>query len=154
MHFWCPSNHSQLPGDLSKGATVRVHSWTDSGGGPLERLLWAVTSWTWTDQLLKLVTCIVKVLCQMQVKCYIKTKLRGLSPRANYTDWAAAAGRRNLCQLFADRGVSRGQRNGFPRPLISVFWTGTATFYSSSSSIDLTRLSGPRSRPTINQKIC
>ena len=24
---------------------------------------------------------------------------------------------------FAGRGVSRGQRNGSPRPLISVFWT-------------------------------
>jgi len=32
--------------------------------------------------------------------------------------------------------VSRGQRNGSPRPLISVFWTGAATFYSSSSSIE------------------
>ena len=29
---------------------------------------------------------------------------------------------------FADRGVSRGQHNGSPRPLISVFWTGAATF--------------------------
>ena len=37
--------------------------------------------------------------------------------------------------------------------LISVFQTGAATFYSSSSSIDLTRLSGPRSRPTTTQKI-
>ena len=36
---------------------------------------------------------------------------------------------------FADRGVSCGQRNGSPRPLISVFWTGAATFYSSSSSL-------------------
>jgi len=27
-------------------------------------------------------------------------KLRGLSPRANYTDKAAAAGRRSWCQLF------------------------------------------------------
>ena len=33
-----------------------------------------------------------------------------------------------LVPTFADRGVSRGQRNGSPRPLISVFWTGTATF--------------------------
>jgi len=32
--------------------------------------------------------------------------------------------------------VSRGQRNGSPRPLISVFWTGVATFYSSNSSIE------------------
>ena len=54
---------------------------------------------------------------------------------------------------FADRGVSLGQLNGSPRPLVSVFWIGAATFYSSSSSIDLTRLSGPRSRPTTTQKI-
>ena len=31
--------------------------------------------------------------------------------------------------FFADRGVSRGQRNGSPRTLISVFWTGAATFF-------------------------
>jgi hypothetical protein len=33
-----------------------------------------------------------------------KTKLHGLSPRANYTDRATAACRRSECQLFADRG--------------------------------------------------
>ena len=33
--------------------------------------------------------------------------------------------------------MSRGKRKGSPRPLISVFWTGAAAFYSSSSSIDL-----------------
>jgi hypothetical protein len=43
----------------------------------------------------------------------------------------------------------RGQRNEFPRPLISV----VATFSSSSSSIVLTKLSGPRSRPPTSQKI-
>jgi hypothetical protein len=42
-----------------------------------------------------------------------KTKLRGFSPQANYTDRATAA--------VGDRGVLRGQRNGSPRPLISVF---------------------------------
>ena len=66
------------------------------------------------------------------------------------------SGRRRSAKLvptFADRGVSRGQRNGSPRPFISVFWTGATTFYSSSSSIDLTRLSGPRSRPITTQKI-
>jgi hypothetical protein len=31
-------------------------------------------------------------------------KLRGLSPRANYTDRATAACRRSDCQLLADRG--------------------------------------------------
>jgi hypothetical protein len=33
-----------------------------------------------------------------------KTKLHGLSPRANYTDLATAACQRSDCQLFADRG--------------------------------------------------
>ena len=89
----------------------------------------------------------------IQVITKTKTKLRGLSPHANYTDRAAAAGRRSQCQLLADRGVSRGQRNGSPQPVISVFQTWSRYFFhSSSSSIDLTRLSGPRSRPTTNQK--
>jgi len=30
---------------------------------------------------------------------------------------------------FADRGVSRGQRNGSPRPLISVYRTWIATYF-------------------------
>ena len=97
-------------------------------------------------------TCSIDFDILLTVHLSIKKKLRGLSPRANYSDRAAAAGRR-LVPTFADRGVSRGQRNGSPRPLISVFWTGAATFYSSSSSIDLTRLSGARSRPTTTQKI-
>jgi hypothetical protein len=29
---------------------------------------------------------------------------------------------------FCGESVLRGQRNEFPRPLISVFWTGAATF--------------------------
>jgi hypothetical protein len=33
-----------------------------------------------------------------------KKKLRGLSPRANYTDRKIAACQRSQCQLFADRG--------------------------------------------------
>jgi hypothetical protein len=32
-----------------------------------------------------------------------KTKLNGLSPRANYTDRATAACRQSDCQLFADK---------------------------------------------------
>jgi hypothetical protein len=49
-----------------------------------------------------------------------KTKLRGLSPQANYTDRATAAVG-EVVPAFADRGVLRGQHNGSPRPLISVF---------------------------------
>ena len=113
-----------------------------------------------SEEMSKIWMYVYKWIQNMRVEFYIhgsvhskSIKLRGLSPRANYTDRAAAAGRRSLVPTFADRGVSRGQRNGSPRPLISVFWTEAATFYSSSSSIDLTRLSGPRSRPTTTQKI-
>ena len=42
------------------------------------------------------------------------------------------SGRRRSAKLvptFADRGVSRGQRDGSPRPLISVYWTWIATYF-------------------------
>jgi len=37
----------------------------------------------------------VKFMITVHYVCYTKTKLRGLSPHANYTDRAAAAGRRS-----------------------------------------------------------
>jgi hypothetical protein len=49
-----------------------------------------------------------------------KKKLRGLSPQAKYTDRATAAVG-EVVPTFAGRGVLRGQGNGSPRPLISVF---------------------------------
>jgi hypothetical protein len=49
-----------------------------------------------------------------------KKKLRGLSPQANYTDRATAAVG-EVVPTFAGIGVLHGQRNGSPRPLISVF---------------------------------
>jgi hypothetical protein len=45
--------------------------------------------------------------------CKTKTKLRGLSPQANYTDRATAAVGK-VVPTFADRGVLRGQRSGVP----------------------------------------
>jgi hypothetical protein len=51
---------------------------------------------------------------------YEKKKTRGLSPQANYTDRATAAVS-EVVPTFADKGLLRGQRNGSPRPLISVF---------------------------------
>jgi hypothetical protein len=57
---------------------------------------------------------------------------------------------------FADRGVSRGQRKGSPRPLdLYLLNQKPLLIYSSSSSIDLpklTRLSGPRSNPLLLRK--
>jgi hypothetical protein len=44
-----------------------------------------------------------------------KENLRALSPRANYTDRATAACREASAN-FCGQKVSRGQRNGYPRP--------------------------------------
>jgi hypothetical protein len=78
---------------------------------------------------------------------FIKEKLHGLSPRAYYTDRATAACRRSDCQLLRIEG-STWSAWRIPTAVLSVFWTGAATFLSSSSSVVLTRLSGPRSRST------
>jgi hypothetical protein len=43
-----------------------------------------------------------------------QTNFVALSPRANYTDWSTATCRRNLVPTFVDRGVSSGQRGGYP----------------------------------------
>jgi hypothetical protein len=50
-----------------------------------------------------------------------KTTSVACSPEANYTEGATATVRRIIVPTFADRGVSRGQRDGPSRPLISVF---------------------------------
>jgi hypothetical protein len=78
--------------------------------------LWKINNTTLCSPLLHLVI----------VERLTPTKLRGLSPQANYTDRATAAVG-EVVPTFADRGVVRGQRNGSPRPLISVFYTGAAT---------------------------
>jgi hypothetical protein len=77
----------------------------------------------------------------------LKTKLHGLSPRANYTDRATAACRRSDCQLLWIEGATWSAWQ-IPKAVFSVFYTGAATFLSSSSSVVLTRLSGLRFRPT------
>jgi hypothetical protein len=49
-----------------------------------------------------------------------KKKLRGLSPQANYTEWATAVVG-EVSASFTDRGVSRSQRGESPMVVISVF---------------------------------
>jgi hypothetical protein len=63
-----------------------------------------------------------------KIVCYVKTKLYGLSPRANYTDRATAACRRSYCQRFADRGC-HGQRDGFLRPYSRFYRPESLLFY-------------------------
>jgi hypothetical protein len=59
-----------------------------------------------------------------------------------------------LVSTFADREVSRGQHNDSLWPYSRLSRLEQLFFLSSNSSIVLTRLSGPRSRPTTSQKIC
>jgi hypothetical protein len=54
------------------------------------------------------------------------------SPQVSYTDLSTSAGQRILVPTFANRGISRCQRDGSPRPLISVFKAGAAIFQLSS----------------------
>jgi hypothetical protein len=58
-----------------------------------------------------------------------------------------------LVPTIADRRVSRSQRGWFPTAVSRSSRPETLLFLSSSSSIVLTRLSGPRSRSTTCQKI-
>jgi hypothetical protein len=66
----------------------------------------------------------------------------GLSPRANYTDRATSPSRRSYCR-----------RDGFPRSYPRIFRPETLHFLSSTSSVVLTKLSEPRSRPAAFPKI-
>jgi hypothetical protein len=56
--------------------------------------------------------------------------------------------RAKIVKTFADRAMSRGQRNGSLQPYSCLSRTEPLLSLPSSSSIVLTRLSGPRSKPT------
>jgi hypothetical protein len=77
-----------------------------------------------------------------------KKRLRSFSPQANYTDRATATCRRIKCQLlrievvaWPAQRIATAVNLGFLEPELLLC-------HSSSSSVNLTRLSGPRSRPT------
>jgi hypothetical protein len=68
---------------------------------------------------------------------------------------ATATGRGILVPTFVDGEVSRGQRSGTPTTInLSFLDRSHYFFFSNGSSFNLTRLSGPLSRPTVTQKIC
>jgi hypothetical protein len=79
-------------------------------------------------------------------------KLRALSPRENYTYRATVACWRNWFQICGSK-VPRGQRDGYLRPYSRISRPEPLPFLPSCSSIILTRLSGPRYRPTTSQKM-
>jgi hypothetical protein len=78
-------------------------------------------------------------------------KLRGFSPRANNTERPPLVGEVNV--NFYGWRVPRGQRGRSLRPYSGYSRQEVLYFPPSSSSVVLTRLSGPRSRPTTSQKI-
>jgi hypothetical protein len=71
------------------------------------------------------------------------------SQQASYTDRSVGEVSANFCGYM----VLHGQRSGSPRPLSSVTKPEQLFFHSSSLSVFLTRLSGPRSRLITSQKI-
>jgi hypothetical protein len=72
--------------------------------------------------------------------------LRGFSPKANYTDRATAACRRSYCQLLRIESVAWSAQLIPTAFNLGVLDPESLLFHSSSSSVIVTRLSGPRSR--------
>jgi hypothetical protein len=86
--------------------------------------------------------------CKAHFNIILPKKLHGLSPRANYTDRATAARQRSDCQLLGDRGCHVvSVTNPYGR-VLGFLDMNRYFSISSSSSVVLTRLSGPRSKPT------
>jgi hypothetical protein len=73
------------------------------------------------------------------------------SPQAHYSDRATATCRRSQCQLLRIEGVALSEQR-IPRPLIRFSWPEPLHFHCTSSSIILTRLSGPVPDPLLLRK--
>jgi hypothetical protein len=86
-------------------------------------------------------------------KYRFKTKPRGFSPQANNTDRVTATCRRSYCQHLRIEGVAWSAQRIHAAVNLSFLDPEPLLFHSSSSSVTLTRLSEPRSRPTTSQKI-
>jgi hypothetical protein len=89
----------------------------------------------------------VRSLCRLAVLSAI-TKLRSFSPQAKYTDRATATCRAKLVRTFADRACCVVRATDPTAVNLDFLDSKPLVFISSSSSIILKRLSGPRSRPT------
>jgi hypothetical protein len=58
-----------------------------------------------------------------------QTNSVAFSPQANYTNWSTATCWRNLVPTFADRGVSRGQRDGSPT-VVNLSFLNRSRYFS------------------------
>jgi hypothetical protein len=82
-------------------------------------------------------------------------ELRGFSPQANYTGRATAAYRRSYANILRTEVVAWLVQRIPTAVNLGFLDPETQIFHSNSSSVILTRLSGPRSRPNTSnsQKI-
>jgi hypothetical protein len=78
-----------------------------------------VSSWTLRASCLSLSKIGVKI-WSLRLDGFVKKKTHGLSPRANYTDRATAASRRNVCQLLRIKGATWSVWR-IPTAVFSVF---------------------------------
>jgi hypothetical protein len=81
---------------------------------------------------------------------FTPTNSVAFSPQSNYTDWATVSWWWNLVPTFADRGVSRGHRGGFPT-VVNI--PEPLLFFQVAPHLLSQGLSGPRSKSTATQKI-
>jgi hypothetical protein len=82
-----------------------------------------------------------------------KTNSVVLSAQGKYTDRSTDICRRILVLIFADRGVSRGQRGGTPTAVNLSFLDRSRYFFIQvAPHLSSQGLSGPRSRPIATQK--
>jgi hypothetical protein len=84
------------------------------------------------------------------VNTKLKTKLRGFSSQANYSNHPLSA---KLVPTFADRGCRVVSATDPTAVKLGFLDVEQLLFHSSSSSVIFMRLSGPRSGPIISQKI-
>jgi hypothetical protein len=82
------------------------------------------------------------------VASMIKTKFRDFSPQANHTDRAIAT-----CRYYQIESVAWSAQRIPTAVSLGFLDPELLLFHSSNCSIILTRLTGPRSRPTSSQKI-
>jgi hypothetical protein len=93
-------------------------------------------------------------MCNNLVTTTKTTYSMAFSPKTKYTDWATANCRRNLVPAFVDRGVSRAHHGGSLTAVnLSILDRSRYFFFQVAPHLSSQGLSGPRSRPTVMQKI-
>jgi hypothetical protein len=121
-------------------------------GAASEKLLGLAVGCTIARSTFRRVRMKVPNICRTNSALYIKETPWPKSARELYrpSDSRLSA---KLVPTFADRGMSRGQLKRFLRSQSRFSRPEPLLFLPGSSSVVLTRLSGPRSRPTTSQEL-